>query len=109
MERVLFISQRLSAILLAPFVLIHLGMILYAVRGGLTGAEILGRTQGSVFWGGFYILFVLAVSIHAPIGIRNILREWTSLNTSRANVVAILFGLLILILGLRSVSAIYRF
>ena len=45
----LFTLQRLSALAMAPFVLVHLGVILVAVRGGLTTAEILSRTQGS--WG----------------------------------------------------------
>ena len=34
-------------------------------RGGLSAAEILERTRGSVGWAAFYALFVLAVAVHA--------------------------------------------
>jgi fumarate reductase subunit C len=68
-------AQRISAMLLAVCVVVHLVTIIYAVRHGLSAAEILGRTQGSVAWGGFYALFVAAVAVHAPIGMRNIFAE----------------------------------
>ena len=68
-------AQRISAMVLALCVMVHLITIIYAVRNGLSAAEILGRTRGSVVWGGFYALFVAAVAIHAPIGVRNILSE----------------------------------
>jgi len=42
---------------------------------GLSAAEILGRTRGSVGLALFYGLFVAAVAVHAPIGLRTILRE----------------------------------
>ena len=106
MERSLFIAQRLSAMILGPIVLVHLGLILYAVRGGLTGAEILARTQGNIGWGIFYCVFVAAVSIHAPIGIRNILIEWTGLSRPLINLASITIGLMFLILGLRAVVAV---
>lgn len=106
MERTLYIAQRGSAMVLGPLVLIHLGLILYAVRGGLTGAEILGRTQGSVGWALFYALFVFAAAIHAPIGLRQILREWTPLSWRSINLVSLSFGLLLLLLGLRAVAAV---
>jgi len=106
MERRLFLAQRLSAMALAPLVLVHLGLVLMAVRGGLTAAEILGRTQGSVGWGLFYGLFVLAVAVHAPIGLRNILREMTGLPRGAVDGLALAFGLLLLALGLRAVWAV---
>lgn len=106
MERHLFIAQRISAMLLGPLVLVHLGLILFAVRNGLSGAEILARTQGSLAWGGFYGLFVVLAAIHAPIGMRNILREWTRLSTPSSNILALLFACLLLTLGLRAVAAI---
>jgi fumarate reductase subunit C len=71
----LWTAQRASAGVLALCVLVHLVTIVYAVRHGLSAAEILGRTRGSVLWAGFYGLFVAAVAIHAPIGLRNILSE----------------------------------
>ena len=36
----LYILQRVSAAILAPLVLIHLGMMIYAIQGGLDAAEI---------------------------------------------------------------------
>jgi fumarate reductase subunit C len=106
MERRLFLAQRLSAMLLAPLVLVHLGLVLVAVRGGLTAAEILGRTQGSAGWALFYGVFVLAVAVHAPIGVRNVLREWTGLPRGTADLIALVFGLVLLVLGLRAVWAV---
>ena len=76
----LYMLQRITALLMAPLVLGHIGVMIYAVQGGLSAAEILGRTQGSVFWFSFYGLFVLAVSVHAAIGLRTILHEVTGLS-----------------------------
>jgi fumarate reductase subunit C len=72
----LWIAQRASAAVLAVCVVVHLATIIYAVRNGLSAPEILGRTRGSVAWFAFYSLFVLAVTIHAPIGLRPVLGEW---------------------------------
>lgn len=105
MERRLFVLQRLSAMVLAPLTLVHLGLILYAIRGGLTAQEILGRTQGSVGWALFYGVFVVAAAVHAPIGLRAVLREWTSLRAAIGPVV-VAFGILLLALGLRAVWAV---
>ena len=106
MERRLFVLQRLTALVLAPLVLVHLGLVLVAIRGGLTAAEILARTQGSVGWALFYGLFVVVVAIHAPIGVRNVLREWTGLARGAADWLALGFGLLLLGVGLRAVWAV---
>ncbi|MGN5476365.1 succinate dehydrogenase [Cupriavidus basilensis] len=106
MEQRLFALQRLTAMVMAPFVLVHLGVILYAVRGGLTAAEILSRTQGSWIWIPFYSLFVLSVAVHVPIGLRNILIEWARLSRGGALVVCLLFGLVLLAMGLRAVAAV---
>ncbi len=106
MERRLFVLQRLTALVLGPLVLVHLGLVLVAIRGGLTAGEILGRTQGSVGWALFYGLFVVAVAIHAPIGVRNVLREWTRLASRAVDVLALGFGGLLLALGLRAVWAV---
>ena len=43
MSAALFAAQRLSAVVLALAVAVHLGTIMYAVRGGLTAGEILGQ------------------------------------------------------------------
>lgn len=106
MNRYLFIAQRLSALLLGPLVLAHLALIIIAVRNGLTAEEILSRTQGNVAWAFFYTTFVIAVSIHAPIGLRNVLNEWTSLNVRIVNVTVFVFAALLLVLGLRAVIAV---
>ena len=52
LELRLYIAQRASAAIMAPLVLLHLGVIIYAIHGGLDAAEILARTRGSLFWGG---------------------------------------------------------
>ena len=106
MERRLFVLQRVTAMILAPLVLVHLGLVLVAIRGGLTAAEILGRTQGSVGWALFYGLFVLAAAVHAPIGLRNVLREWTPLPRRALDWLSLAVGLLLLVLGLRAVLAV---
>lgn len=109
MEQRLFALQRLSAMVMAPFVLIHLAIILYAVRGGLTAAEILSRTQGSWLWIPFYSLFVISVAVHVPIGLRNILIEWAKFSRGASSVFCLLFGLLLLSMGLRAVAAVGGF
>ena len=105
-EATLFALQRLSAKLLAPLVLVHLVLILYAVHGGLSAAEILGRTQDSVLWGAFYALFVVAVAIHAPIGVRNIVREWTRWRGRSLDAASFVLAIALLALGLRAVVAV---
>ncbi|TMH40531.1 MAG: succinate dehydrogenase, partial [Betaproteobacteria bacterium] len=75
-DTVLWIVQRASAAVLALCVTVHLVTIVYAVRGGLTAADIFARTRGSLGWLAFYTLFVLAVAVHAPIGLRPVLTEW---------------------------------
>ena len=52
-------AQRMSAMVLALCVVVHLGGMIYAVRGGLTAAEILGRTRGNWAFGAFYAVFVV--------------------------------------------------
>lgn len=106
MEPRLFALQRLTAMVMAPFVFVHVGVVLYAVRGGLSAAELLGRTQGNWGWIAFYTLFVLSVGIHVPIGLRNVLIEWTSLGRRAASWLCLGFGLLLLALGLRAVVAV---
>ena len=50
----LYVAQRVSAMVLAPLVIVHLLTIIYAIQGGLTAGEILQRTQGSLLWGSLY-------------------------------------------------------
>jgi succinate dehydrogenase subunit C len=102
----LYIWQRATAALMAPLVLVHIAVIFYATRQGMTAADILARTRGSIAWTAFYGAFVAAVSIHASIGVRNILSEWSALGDRRAGFFAIGFGLLLALLGLRAVAAV---
>lgn len=106
LELRLYLAQRISAAIIAPLVLIHLGMMIYAIQGGIDAAEILARTRGSVWWGLNYGLFVIAVAVHAAIGLRNILREWLALRGAALNLVAWGSFALLLLLGLRAVAAV---
>ncbi len=81
-------------------------MIFYASRKGLSAADILSRTRGSVAWGLFYSVFVAAIAIHASIGVRTVLIEWTPLPVRAVTPAAILFGLLLALLGFRAVIAV---
>jgi fumarate reductase subunit C len=103
----LLLTQRATAVLLAFAVAIHLATIIYAVRAGLNAGEILGRTRGNVLFLAFYSLFVIAASIHAPIGLRNIFREWASWRGRSLDLAMILVSLLLLALGLRAAVAVY--
>jgi len=107
MSAILFVAQRLSAFVLAAAVAVHLGTILFAVRGGLTAGDILARTHGNVGFLMFYGLFVIAVAVHAPIGLRNILREWTRWRGRSLDLALGLFALLLLALGFRAVFAVF--
>ena len=108
MEVRLFALQRLSAMFLAPLVMVHLGLILYAVGGGLTADEILARTQGNVGWALFYGVFVLAASVHAPIGVRNVLKEWTPWRKRSLDVAMLILAAALLAMGLRAVWAVIQ-
>ena len=69
-------------------------------------AEILERTRGNVAWAAFYGLFVLAAAVHAPIGLRNLAREWLSWRGASLDLAVVLFGLVLFGLGLRAVWAV---
>ncbi len=106
-ETWLWIAQRASAVLLAVCVLAHLLTIIYAMRHGLSGAAILERTRGNAVGLAFYSLFVLAIAVHAPIGLRTLCQEWlgwrsASLNWCMAAVAAALFAF-----GLRAAWAVF--
>ena len=99
----LYMLQRVTALIMAPLTLGHIGVMIYAVQDGLTAGEILARTQGSIGWFAFYGLFVVAVAMHAAIGLRTILFEWVRLDGRGLNVVAWGIFLLLLGLGMRAV------
>ncbi|MCG6890685.1 MAG: succinate dehydrogenase [Gammaproteobacteria bacterium] len=102
----LYLAQRASAAIMAPLVLIHLGVMIYAIQGGIDAAEILERTRGSLFWGVNYGLFVVAVSVHASIGLRNILREWLAVRGTSLSLISWIFFAGLLTAGLRAVAAV---
>lgn len=103
----LFLAQRLTAFVLAFAVATHLATILFAVRGGLSAGEVLARTHGNIAFMLFYSAFVIAVAIHAPIGLRNVIREWTVWHGRSLDVALGLFSLLLLALGFRAVFAVF--
>jgi len=107
MTALLFVVQRASAVVLALAVVVHLATIVYAVRGGLTAGEILERTQGNVAYLAFYGVFVVAVAVHAPIGLRNVLREWLGWKGRACDGALVLFAFVLFALGLRAVTALY--
>ena len=105
-QTTLWIAQRASAAVLALCVLVHLATILYAVRGGISAVEILGRTRGSTGWLGFYSRFVLACTVHAPIGLRTVLREWVAWRGRGCDTAMWLLAALIAWSGMRAVLAV---
>ena len=106
-ETLLWIAQRASAAVLAVCVAVHLATIIYAVQGGLTAAEILGRTRGNHAWLAFYSVFVIAVSVHAPIGLRAIFLEWLRWRGASRDVVLALFAAVLAWMGMRAVLAVF--
>jgi fumarate reductase subunit C len=106
-EAFLFVAQRASAAVLGVCVIAHLATIVYAVRGGLTGAEILARTQGSLGLASFYGMFVVAVAIHAPIGLRSVLREQMGWRGRALDAGLVAFAVLLVWMGWRAVGGLF--
>jgi succinate dehydrogenase subunit C len=100
-------AQRASAAVLALCVLVHLVTIIYAVQGGLTAAEILGRTRGNAVWLAFYTLFVLAVMVHVPIGLRSVFIEWLGWRGRSRDLVLAIFSGALAWMGMRAVVAVF--
>ena len=106
-QALLWIAQRASAAVLAVCVTVHLVTIVYAVQGGLTGAEILARTRGSAAWLAFYAVFVVAATVHAPIGLRAVLTEWVRWRGVSRDLFVLAFAVMLCWLGLRAVLAVF--
>jgi len=104
---VLWIAQRASAAVLALCVTVHLVTIIYAVRGGLTAADIFARTRGSAGWLAFYTVFVLAVAVHAPIGLRPVLTEWLGWRGRTREWFVTACGVLLAWMGMRAVLVVF--
>ena len=95
--------QRISAMVLTVCVAVHLAGVIYAVRGGLSAAEILGRTQGNWAFAAFYATFVMASAAHVPVGVANVAREWAGVGETAALWLGRAVALLIGVMGLRAV------
>jgi fumarate reductase subunit C len=106
-DTLLWLAQRASAAVLAICVTVHLVTIVYAVRGGLTAAEIFGRTRGSAGWLAFYSVFVISCAVHAPIGLRPVLTEWLGWRGRSREAFVLAFGVLLAVLGMRAVLAVF--
>jgi len=106
-DTLLWLAQRASAAVLALCVTVHLVTIVYAVRGGLTAAEIFGRTRGSIGWLAFYMVFVLAVAVHAPIGLRQVLTEWLGWRGRSREWFVLALGVLLAWMGTRAVLTVF--
>ena len=106
-QTILWVAQRASAAVLALCVTVHIATMVYAIRGGLSAAEILSRTRGSVGWLVFYAVFVLAVSVHAPIGLKSIFNEWFAWRGSACNIALIAFATILITLGMRAVLGVF--
>ena len=106
-ETYLWLAQRISAMVLAVCVTVPIVTIVMAVQGGLSAAEIIGRIGGSKIWLAFYVVFVLSVAVHAPIGLKSILREMTSLASKRINWLVGLFAIALAGLGMRAAFGLY--
>ena len=102
----LYLLQRVTALIMAPLVLGHLAVMIYAIQGGLSAAEILSRTQGSAIWFAFYGIFVAAVSIHAAIGVRVILSEWVNVQGRLLEILMWAIGMGLFVLGARAAWAV---
>ena len=106
-ETLEWLVQRASAAVLAICVIVHLAVIVLAVQGGVTAKEIAGRVGGSIPWLMFYSVFIIAVALHAPAGLRNILREYTPLGRRATHWVMAGVCALILVMGFRAVIGLY--
>lgn len=102
----LYMLQRLSALVMAPLVLGHIAVMIYAVQGGLSADEIMARTQGSLAWALFYGAFVVAVSVHAAIGLRVVMFEWLKVRGFALTLMSWAICLALLAMGLRAVFAV---
>ena len=98
----LYILQRLTAVLMLPLIVGHIVTIVYATRHGLSAAEILNRTRGSVLWASFYGAFVLLAATHGAIGLRVVAGEWTSLRGRALDALMLGVGLTLALLRARA-------
>lgn len=103
----LWVAQRVTAMVLAIAVVVHLVMIVMAVRGGLSAAEIIARTRGNEAWLAFYVVFALAAGLHGAIGLRNIAAEAVGLRGRGADLAWVAAGLVTAGFGIRAAIGLY--
>lgn len=103
----LWTAQRVSAAVLALCVVVHLATMIYAVRHGLSADEILARTRGNYAWLAFYSVFVAAVAIHAPIGVRAIVSETLGWRGGAIDFALLALGLVLALAGWRASLAVF--
>jgi fumarate reductase subunit C len=103
----LWVVQRLTAMILAAAVLVHLVTILVAVRGGLSAGEIIGRLRGNEAWLAFYAVFALAAGLHGAIGLRVIAAEWLGWRGRGFDLAWLALGLLTALFGIRAAAGMY--
>ncbi len=106
-QAILWLAQRASAAVLGVCVVVHLATIIYAVQGGLTASEILDRTRGNAGWLAFYMVFVLAVTVHAPIGLRSVCIEWLGWRGRSRDVALALFAAVLAWMGMRAAIGVF--
>lgn len=106
-ESWLWVTMRLTSMVLAVAVIVHLITMIYAIQGGLSAQEILARTEGSVAWYSFYLVFLLAAMIHASIGLRNIIREHTAWRNGSLDLAALVFACVLMWMGVRSLGGLF--
>ena len=102
----LYMLQRITALIMAPLTLGHIAVMIYAVQGGLSAEEILGRTQGSLWWMLFYGTFAVAVAIHGAIGLRVVVHEMLGLKGTVLSVFTWIAAAGLAALGLYAVMAV---
>jgi len=107
-EARLWLAQRVSAMVLAVCITVHIGTIIMAVQGGVSAAEIVARIGGSAAWFAFYLIFVAAIVIHAPIGLRAVLSEMTKLSRARVDLLCFIAAAFIGYLGFRVAWGFYK-
>lgn len=107
MNPTLLLASRLSGLLLAVAVCVHLAVIIHAVQEGLTAGALLARTEGNWAFLIFYSIFVLGAAIHAPIGLRMVLSEWFGWEGRFADRSLVAFGVVLAALGLRAALAVF--
>ena len=103
-----FVLQRATAAILAVCVVVHLATIVYAVRHGLTSQAIVARMHANAAWPAFYVTFVIAAAIHAPLGLRTIVDEWLGARGPVVDVLLAAVAIATLGLGLFAVQALAR-